>query len=273
MSRTFRRTGASSPCQPTASSGLNGYVIVETAPRRFTSTCHSRVAGLLRAERVVDARRVEHRRIEDRVRPDESLLGQHVARVAGFDHAARSIGAVGLEPPHRAARQHHVVAGRDREVTEIADRDRPCQRGRTAARRRPRCARVAPCCAAGARNARGTSCWRAPPAPTRDSSPTSGSCSGRAHAGAAALRSWSSPWADGGGERTRRGRRTLPCSSRARTCRRAGRSAPGARPCLRRARPGCNASCCWSPWPEARAGTAWHCRVFSTRCPTSARIR
>ncbi len=91
----------------------------EIAPRRLTSTCQPCVADCCALNAVVDARRIEDRRIEDRVRTDEALVGEHVARVGGLDQ--QHVDRCGdLEPPHRPARQHYVVAGTQAQVPEIA---------------------------------------------------------------------------------------------------------------------------------------------------------
>ena len=76
MSFTLMRTTVRSPCQPTASSGLNGYVMVEIAPRRFTFTCHAALSLCCARNASSMLRHVQHRRIEDGVRPDEAFLRQ-----------------------------------------------------------------------------------------------------------------------------------------------------------------------------------------------------
>ncbi len=74
---------------------------------------------LLREELGVDARRVEHRGVEDRVVAHEALVRQLVASVGGLDHQQVEW-CSGLDPPHRAARQHEVVACLDGEPPEVA---------------------------------------------------------------------------------------------------------------------------------------------------------
>ncbi len=119
MSFTLMRTTERSPCQPIASSGLNGNVIVEmrAAPLHLHAPL-LRVA-LLGAECIVDLRNVEHRGIEQRVRAHEPLLRQRVARVGRFDgeHGERRRA---VHAPHRAARNHDVVAGGEAQMPEVA---------------------------------------------------------------------------------------------------------------------------------------------------------
>ena len=64
---------------------------------------------LLRLEDLVDMRRVEHRRIEDRVPADQPLLGQREMIVRRLDHE-RGRRCGWRQAPHRAARDHDVVA-------------------------------------------------------------------------------------------------------------------------------------------------------------------
>jgi len=74
---------------------------------------------LLGEEVLVDPRRFEHCRVEDRMPAEETLVGQHVARAGCLDQE-RVDGGGSLEAPHRAARQDDVVAGRHREMPEVA---------------------------------------------------------------------------------------------------------------------------------------------------------
>src|SRR6266508_283268 len=64
---------------------------------------------LLRLEGVVDPGRVENRRVEDRMAADQALLRQGEVVVGCLDHQ-RHGGFGGRQPPHRAARDHDVVA-------------------------------------------------------------------------------------------------------------------------------------------------------------------
>jgi hypothetical protein len=82
---------------------LNGYVTVETAPRR-----------------VVYARRIEHRGVEDRVRSDESLVRQAVRIVGGLDEQRAQRLRAG-DAPQGAARDQDVVARFEREVAIVAE--------------------------------------------------------------------------------------------------------------------------------------------------------
>ncbi len=113
------RTTESSPCQPTASSGLNaiGDQRHLAAPLDLD---HPRTRlGLLGGERSVKLRHIEQRRVEDRVVPDQALVRKHVARVRRLDQQkVHRRGAV--DAPHRAARHDHVVAGLYAQVPEIA---------------------------------------------------------------------------------------------------------------------------------------------------------
>jgi hypothetical protein len=75
--------------------------------------------ALLRAERVVDLRHVEHRGIEHRVLACDAALGEPVAVAARFDEQRRKC-TRRVDAPHRAARKHHVVAVAQREMAIIA---------------------------------------------------------------------------------------------------------------------------------------------------------
>jgi len=80
--------------------------------RKLVAAFHRHFPGafvLLGAEGVVDPGRVEHRRIEDRMPADQTLLRQGEVVVGRLDHQRRG-GLGGREPPHRAARDHEVVA-------------------------------------------------------------------------------------------------------------------------------------------------------------------
>ena len=90
-----------------------------SAPRRWITTRQAGFA-LLGAKRLVDLRRVEDGRIEDRVLADDPALGQAVASVRRLEEEhRRRLGA--LDPPERAARQHHVVPVAEREVAVVAE--------------------------------------------------------------------------------------------------------------------------------------------------------
>ena len=54
------------------------------------------------------------------LRPDEALVGQSITRVRGLDEQGRErLGA--LDAPHRAARNHEVVAGLEAQVPVVAE--------------------------------------------------------------------------------------------------------------------------------------------------------
>jgi hypothetical protein len=75
---------------------------------------------LLREEGLVDFRRVEHRRVEDGVRPDQALVRQQVGAAGRLDHQ-QAHRLVRLQPPHGAPRQEDVVALADFEVPVVAE--------------------------------------------------------------------------------------------------------------------------------------------------------
>jgi hypothetical protein len=75
---------------------------------------------LLRQEGVVDARRVQHGRIEDGMRPHQPLVRQPVGVVGRLDEQRRHrLGA--RKPPHGAARNEDVVAGFERQPAVVAE--------------------------------------------------------------------------------------------------------------------------------------------------------
>ncbi len=77
-------------------------------------------AVALRLERRVELRRIQRCRIEDRVRPQYAALRQPIAAVRRLDQQGGG-GGLGLQPPHRAARQQQIVALAIGEMAEIAE--------------------------------------------------------------------------------------------------------------------------------------------------------
>jgi hypothetical protein len=74
---------------------------------------------LLRAKRRVHLRHVEHGRIEQCVRAEQALVGQHERAVARFDQQQRRARGA-CQPPHRAPRQYQVVTGGKTKVAKVA---------------------------------------------------------------------------------------------------------------------------------------------------------
>ncbi len=75
--------------------------------------------GLLCAKGVIDGRHVEHCRVEQGMRPEQSLLGQQIGGVGRLDQQQRSAGRT-FQPPQGATRQHEVIARGELQVSEVA---------------------------------------------------------------------------------------------------------------------------------------------------------
>ena len=114
------RTTLSRRASPTASSGLNGI----GHGRERVAALDRDLPGalvLLRLEGVVDLRRVEHRRIEDRMAAERCRCpaGCSWSLVASIISAC--VRLLRLQPPHRAARDHDVVAVAILQMAEVAE--------------------------------------------------------------------------------------------------------------------------------------------------------
>ena len=182
---------------------------METAPRRLIATSPLGVF-LLILEGVVDARRVEHGRVEDRVRAHQPLVGQPIRVVSGFDEQ-RLQRLRALDAPHRAARNDDVVAGLDRQVTVVAEQVAAPGVNEQQfvaigiARELRHVAGEVP----EAQSHRGV-VQQLRGVPGRVLAAWRVSCN-RRRAAAAGLRSSPSRWADGGDRDAPPGRRSLPC--------------------------------------------------------------
>ena len=190
----------------------------------------------LRAEGIVDLRRVEHRRIEDA----RAARGCRVPAacsepfVASISSATRA--RLGFEPPHRAARQHDIIAVAIGQMAEIAeqialalmDEEQLVAVG-IARQRGHRLVAASRCASADAHSKAAQAPCDARPLQLGSLSPH------RRRAAAAARRTTSSPSADGCDRDASPGRKSLRGRSRAHRCPPADRHAPAARPRLRRA--------------------------------------
>ena len=76
--------------------------------------------ALLRTERVVHARRVEDRGVEDSLRPEDTFLWQLIGALGGFNqqHGGRR---GRFDAPHRSARERYVVAVAVRQASPVAE--------------------------------------------------------------------------------------------------------------------------------------------------------